>query len=131
MVCGIALFLLVMMPAVTAVNVGANTDFNSTGAPDEDVNLSIMAKAPTAAFSAKPTSGLRPLTVTFTDSSKGNIISELWEYRLHPGSTWVTFSLNGSKTFSFTSAGIYDVRLTVSGDGGSSNETELSLYHRE
>ena len=90
----------------------------------EDANVSIMSKGPVAAFSGKPTSGPKPLTVTFTDSSKGSITSEVWEYKLHSGSTWMTLPLDGSASFSFTNAGIYDIQLTVTGKSGSNTKTE-------
>ena len=69
-------------------------------------------------------SGPEPLTVTFTDKTKGNITSRLWEYKLHSGSSWTTFTLDGASTFSFTNAGIYDIRLTATGAGGSDTKTE-------
>ena len=68
--------------------------------------------------------GPEPLTVTFTDKTKGSITSRLWEYKLHSGSSWTTFTLDEASTFSFTSAGIYDIRLTVIGAGGSDTKTE-------
>ena len=114
-----------------AVEAGANTSGHGTGVVDEDVNLSIMAKGPVAAFSARPTSGPRPLTVTFTDSSKGSITSRVWEYKLHPESAWVVLPLSGSALFTFTSAGIYDVRLDSHRKGWFQHEDRTGLYNRD
>ena len=71
--------------------------------------------APVAAFSGTPTSGPKPLTVTFTDSSSGSITSRLWEYKLNASSTWTTFTLDGASKYSFANTGVYDVRLNVTG----------------
>jgi len=82
--------------------------------------------APFAAFSGTPRSGPKPLIVTFTDSSLGVITSRLWEYKLNSVSTWTTFTLDGAKSFSFANIGTYDVRLNVTGPGGSNTKTELN-----
>jgi len=117
------LVLFMLMPAVSAV---VNAGYNGLAASEENANWSAMAKAPTAAFSGAPRSGPEPLSVTFTDKTKGSITSRLWEYKLHAGSTWTVFTLDEASAFSFTTAGIYDVRLTVTGADGSDTKTELS-----
>jgi PKD repeat protein len=123
-VCVISLFILLLLPTANAGNVVTNTGNNGMVTSGEDANVSIMSKGPVAAFSGMPTSGPKPLTVTFTDSSKGSITSEVWEYKLHSGSTWMTLPLDGSASFSFTNAGIYDIQLTVTGKSGSNTKTE-------
>ncbi|MDH3890241.1 MAG: PKD domain-containing protein [candidate division Zixibacteria bacterium] len=73
---------------------------------------------PVAAFVGSPTSGTEPLTVNFTDQSTGSITDWSW-----------TFGDGGSSTsqnpsYEYTSAGTYDVTLTVTGPGGSDGETK-------
>ena len=86
--------------------------------------ITVNDVAPVAGFSGTPTSGPKPLTVTFTDSSSGSITSRLWEYKLNASSTWTTFTLDGASKYSFANTGIYDVRLNVTGPGGSNTKTE-------
>jgi len=71
-----------------------------------------------ADFTASPTSGPAPLAVQFTDSSIGTITRWSWEYRLN-GSSWKQFAVRQNPSYTFTSEGLYDIRLTVSGPGGS------------
>ena len=70
--------------------------------------------APTAGFNANPTSGTAPLTVTFTDTSSGNITS--WSWNFGDGTTGT--AKNAAKTY--TNPGSYTVGLTVTGPAGSS-----------
>lgn len=91
----------------------------------------LFGHAPVAAFEANPTQGgPAPMTVTFTDKSSGSgITSEVWQYKLNPDSIWTTFSQNSYEwtTFSldryssykFEKAGSYDIKLIVTGKGGS------------
>jgi len=69
---------------------------------------------PTAAFTATPTVGLKPLDVQFTDASSGTITSRLWSF-----GDGVT-STEQSPTHTYTSGGSYVSQLTVSNAGGSS-----------
>ena len=121
--CAVVLVLLMLMPTVSAGEIIANASY-SMAVSEENANLDAMAKAPTAAFSGTTKSGPEPLMVTFTDKTRGSITSRLWEYKLHSGSSWTTSTLHEASTFSFTSAGIYDIRLTANGAGGSDTKTE-------
>ena len=76
-----------------------------------------MAK-PVAAFSATPTSGRLPLKVAFTDTSTGNITTWAWDFG--NGST----STLRQPTHTYTTAGTYTVKLTVTGPGGSNTATK-------
>lgn len=67
--------------------------------------------APVANFTASPTSGTAPLTVTFTDYSTGNITSRLWAFG--DGATATT--QNATHTYA---AGTYTANLTVTGPLG-------------
>jgi PKD repeat protein len=62
----------------------------------------------TAAFTASPTAGVPPLTVTFTNTSTGDYTSSLWGF-----GDGITSTLT-SPTHTYTAAGVYTVTLTVS-----------------
>lgn len=74
--------------------------------------------APVANFSGTPTSGTVPLTVAFTDLSTGSITS--WSWTFGDGGT----STSQNPSHQYTSAGTYNVTLTVTGPGGSDGETK-------
>ncbi len=74
--------------------------------------------APVADFTGSPTSGIEPLTVSFTDQSSGSISSWSWNF----GDGGSSSAQNPSHTYN--SAGTYTVSLTVTGDGGSDSETK-------
>jgi PKD repeat protein len=76
--------------------------------------------APTAAFSASPTTGTAPLTVQFTDTSAGGPTSWEWDFQ-NDGSI---DSTQQSPNFVYTSPGTYSVKLTVSNTSGSSSLTK-------
>jgi hypothetical protein len=89
---------------------------------------------PVAAFDASPTTGFPPLTVRFTDKSTGDGISEeVWQYKLNSSSTWWTFYTwtpmirDKSPTMIFSNNGVYDVKLTVTGTGGTAEELKPKL----
>jgi len=65
-----------------------------------------------AAFSALPISGDAPLTVMFTDKSTGN--PDTWNWSFGDG----LFSSEKEPSHTYTTPGIYDVTLGVSGQGG-------------
>ena len=67
----------------------------------------------TADFTASPTSGQRPLTVVFTNTSTGDFNSSQWSFG--DGGT----STTTDPVYSYIWAGVYTVSLRVSGNGGS------------
>ena len=73
---------------------------------------------PTADFSGSPTIGCAPLTVNFTDLSTGDPTS--WSWTFGDGGS----SSDQNPLHQYTSAGCYDVSLTVSNDGGDDTETK-------
>jgi len=78
--------------------------------------------APTASFTASPTSGAAPLTVSFTDTSTGGPTG--WQWHFGDGGT----STAQSPSHVFDAAGTYTVQLTASNGGGSSTaSTEISV----
>ena len=82
-----------------------------------------VSDAPVADFSAAPTSGTAPLNVAFTDQSSGNIASWSWDFGDGSGSTIE------NPAHVYASAGTYTVVLTVTGAGGSDDETKVDLVH--
>ena len=71
---------------------------------------------PGASFTASPTNGVRPLAVSFVNTSTGTVSSVAWTFGDGGSST------NINPSHIYTNIGIYDVTLTVSGvAGGSTN----------
>jgi len=75
---------------------------------------------PVAAFTATPTSGDSPLDVKFTDESAGSPTSWAWDFN-NDGNV---DSTEQSPSYTYTSAGIYSVTLTVTSAGGTDSETK-------
>ena len=73
--------------------------------------------APTAGFTGTPTAGLPPLAVTFTDLSADSVNTWTWDFG--DGNT----SNVQNPAHLYQNSGTYSVSLTVSGPGGSDNET--------
>jgi PKD repeat protein len=97
------------------------TASNSSGA-DAEIKVdyvAVSAAPPAAEFSGSPTSGLTPLSVSFTDLSTGDVTSWLWDFG--DGGT----SALASPSHDYVLAGTYDVTLTATGPGGSDAETKL------
>jgi PKD repeat protein len=76
---------------------------------------------PLAGFTASPTSGVRPLSVTFADISTGAVSS--WGWTFGDGGT----SIQQNPIYTYTSPGVYTVSLTISGLGGSATLTRTNL----
>ncbi len=70
---------------------------------------------PVAAFTQDVTSGEAPLVVKFTNLSQGEITSKSWSFG-DGGS-----SNRNNPTYTFQNPGLYTVRLTVTGPGGTAN----------
>jgi PKD repeat protein len=75
--------------------------------------ISVQATPLVAAFEAAPLAGQAPLTVVFTDTSSGLIDTWIWTFGDGGGST------ASNPTYTYTSAGVYTVTLTVIGPTGS------------
>ena len=95
-------------------------DFRASGDPTShavfvyDWNDGGGVVAPTAAFTATPTSGTAPLTVQFTDTSTGAPTSWAWTF----GDGGTSSAQNPSHTFS--TPGTYTVSLVAANAGGPS-----------
>ncbi len=84
----------------------------------------IVPVAPIAAFSANPTGGFGPLTVTFTDESvAGTRPIASWAWNFGDGGT----ATLQNPTHVYDSTGTYTVSLTVSNTAGSDIETKPNL----
>ncbi len=68
---------------------------------------------PVADFTGDPTSGVPPLTVTFTDMSTDSVNTWSWDFGDGGSST------EQNPVYIYNTEGTYDVSLTVSGPGGS------------
>lgn len=91
--------------------------FASVGCSSQNGNDS-LAGLPSASFEADVTSGLPGLTVQFTNSSTGDIDSYLWDF-----GDGITSTDPNPVGVVYTTAGTFDVSLTVSGARGSSTQT--------
>ncbi len=75
----------------------------------------LLPSVPGANFTASPTSGPPPLSVTFTDQSTGSVNS--WSWNFGDGGS----STSQNPVYTYSSAGTYTVILTVSNSFGSSS----------
>ena len=90
---------------------------NESGFSNE-VSKPLTVAAPVASFSTDKTSGTAPVTVNLADTSTGTIASRTWD--LGDGTTSTAQSV--AKTYS--AAGSYTVKLTVTNAGGSTTTTK-------
>jgi len=92
------------------------------GGSDDEVKASyvVVYEPVQAAFIASPTSGVRPLEVTFTNQSTGDYTASLWDFGDGVN------SMLPSPTHTYTTTDVYTVSLTVSGLGGSDTLTRTS-----
>lgn len=87
------------------------------------ISVAAPTPPPVAAFDASPTSGLAPLTVSFSDRSTGDVTSRSWVFG--EGGT----STAAQAVYTYKTPGIYSVSLTVSGAGGSDQLTKNQLIN--
>ena len=80
--------------------------------------ISVQYAAPTADFIGTPTSGLPPLTVSFTDMSADSVNTWLWNFG-DGGTSTMT-----NPVYQYLNSGSFTVSLTVGGPGGSDIETK-------
>ncbi len=89
-----------------------------------DYKLVVPASPPVAAFTATPTNGAAPLTVTFTDASTGSITN--WNWAFGDGAV-SNVTASNSLSHTYASPGVYSVTETVTGPGGSNSLTQANL----
>jgi subtilisin family serine protease len=92
----------------------------SSNAPLTVINCYVV---PTANFSAAPTNGGAPLTVTFSDTSTGTVTNRFWSFG--DGATTNVTATNFSHAYA--GQGSYTVSLTASGPLGSDTLTKNNL----
>jgi PKD repeat protein len=96
---------------------------NPTGTGDtvsDNVDYDPWITAAQADFTAVPTTGVRPLTVTFTDSSTGPVDTWSWDFN----NDTIEDSTEQNPMYTYAAAGTYTVSLTISGPAGSSTQTK-------
>src|SRR5262249_23807926 len=96
--------------------------FTSNGGNSTNAVTGTGAFVPTANFTASPTSGLKPLTVTFTDTSTGSITTRSWDF----GDGNTTNATATTFSYTYLNAGTNTVRLTVTGPVGANTFTRAS-----
>ncbi len=101
--------------AVTAYNAT-----HSESAFSNDVSATVAYGAPVANFSAGTSTGIAPLALNFMNTSTGTISTYTW--RFGDGTT----SSVQNPTHVYSTAGLYNVSLTVTGPGGA--DTKLWRY---
>ncbi len=84
------------------------------------VTVTAPTPAPVASFIGSPTSGVAPVTVSFTNQSVGSITGSAWDF----GDGTTSTAVNPVHVYS--AAGTYTVKLTVTGPGGSNTQTRTS-----
>jgi serine protease len=95
-----------------------NYSIATDGMAFDDINVISHDVPPVAAFSADPTVGYAPLSVTFTDASTNNPTS--WSWSFGDGGT----STAQNPTHVYNSVGSYTVTLTATNAFGSDGETK-------
>lgn len=104
-------------PGVYTVTLTAKNIVSSQKKTKEDyIHVFDPIKPPVADFSANPTSGMVPLTVTFTDLSTND--PEVWSWKFGDGGT----SAEQNPIYTYNEPGKYTVNLTVSNRAGTSSK---------
>lgn len=110
--------------AATAYDATVESDYSN----EVCATVPRASAAPTADFNASPTSGTAPLTVTFTDTSSGEITGRCWDFVAEDGADCVDGGggSGAQAAYTYTTAGSYTARLTVTGPGGT-DSTEANI----
>ena len=110
----------------TPVSAGCFTNdviFASNGGNATNAVYGCGAMVPVAQFSASPTNGAAPLTVTFTDTSTGTITNRSWAF----GDAATTNTTATNVLHTYTLVGTNTVVLVVSGPVGMDAQTQTNL----
>jgi PKD repeat protein len=83
-----------------------------------DIGALFYSQPPGADFEADIIQGEVPLTVQFNDKSIGELTSWMWDFG--DGNT----STEGNPSYTYNIAGVYTIKLTVSGPKGTDSETK-------
>jgi PKD repeat protein len=103
--------------STTGLVVLASNDITSRYWHADESLATTAPTAPTASFTAAPTSGVAPLSVAFTDTSTGSPTSWSWAF----GDGGTSSAQNPAHTY--TAAGTYTVSLTATNAAGSDTTT--------
>ena len=96
----------------------SNTAGGNTTVPGTAITVTEPVVAPIANFTANQTSGMTPLTILFTDTSTGGTPAT-WNWSFGDGNWFNTTNpLEKDATYTYTSAGTFTARLTVSNSAG-------------
>lgn len=90
--------------------------------------ITVNPTAPTSSFTANPMSGAVSLPVRFTDKSTGTPTKWEWDY---DGNGIIDLSRTSSSnpSYTYTTAGTYNAKLTVSNPGGSHSSIQtINVY---
>ncbi|MDD5189322.1 MAG: PKD domain-containing protein, partial [Methanoregula sp.] len=85
--------------------------------------INVSEPVPLPNFTAIPTSGTEPLTVTFTDTSTNSPTQWLWNF----GDCSLVNATVQHPVHTYANAGIYNVSLNASNDGGSNTTTRYNF----
>ena len=94
---------------------------NGVGDTNWPISLTAAPIPPVALFTSTTATGTEPLSVTFSDTSTGDITNRLWDFG--DGTTTNTMATAVNHVYA---AGIYDVTLVVAGPGGISTNSQSS-----
>ncbi|MFN7670945.1 MAG: PKD domain-containing protein, partial [Planctomycetota bacterium] len=84
-----------------------------------------VVTTPTAAFTASVSAGVAPLSVTFTDASTESPTSWAWDFQ----NDGVVDSTAQNPTFTYTTPGVYTVRLVATNEAGSGEVVQTSAIN--
>ena len=96
-----------------------NTALDAVSVDQMYFEFETTPQPPTANFVGTPTSGVKPLTVSFTDLSTGDPTSWSWNFGDGVGT-----STAQNPNYTYPNAGTYTVSLTATNANGSDNETK-------
>src|SRR4051794_30527420 len=102
------------------VNMTATNAGGSSAATAATISVTAPVVKPTATFSATPTSGVAPLSVSFTDTSAGSPTSWAWDF----GDNTTSTLQNPSHSYP---TGTYTVNMTATNSAGSSIATAATI----
>lgn len=109
------------IPTTTQTYTVTGTDVNGCQNVD-DVTVTVEP-IPDVSFAGNILSGCAPLTVTFTNTTVGNLVDCEWIF-----SNGTTLTGCGQVTTTFTNAGLYDVTLNITTANGCTSSTTYTDY---
>ncbi|WP_424356685.1 DUF2341 domain-containing protein [Methanocella sp. MCL-LM] len=100
---------------------------NTAGSSTTTATITVSQHPPAASFTTSATSGLNPLTVTFTDTSSLYNAAATYQWNFGDGQA----STERNPTHVYQNAGTYTAKLTVTTSGGSNTaQTTITVNQR-